>query len=150
MTQNRERIKKAAKKKNAIQKLKKARYLQTDDTRTVNCNDNVNIDDLITARYNSDAEIENLSHAETVKMAANSVSQQQAKRIIKKYKNLKRKATKKIDQPIKKRKNEKADDVVFVKQVPMHPRDKLARARKKKVMLTSCLLNKYRCIFGTD
>ena len=148
MRQNRERVKKAA--KNAVQKLKKMRYIQTDDTQTVIYNDDVNIDDLTTVGYNSDAEIENLSDAETVKMAANSVAQQQAKRIIKKYKNLKRKATKKIDQPIKKRKNEKADDVVFVKQVPMHPRDKLARARKKKVMLTSCLLNKYRCIFGTD
>ena len=94
MRQNREKVKKAA--ENAIQKLKKARYIQTDDTQRVNYNNDVNIDDLTTVGYNSDAEIENLSGAETVKMTANSVAQQQAKRIIIKNKNLKRKATKKL------------------------------------------------------
>ena len=43
--------------------------------------------------------------------------QQQAKRMIKKYKNLKRKANKKFDQTMKKKKkNEADDDVVFVKK----------------------------------
>ena len=74
MKQNRERVKKAS--KNAIQKLKKARYIQTDDTQSVNCNDDVNIDDLTTVGYNSDAEIENFSDAETIKMAANSSNKQ--------------------------------------------------------------------------
>ena len=62
-------------------------------------------------------ETENLSDAETAnykdKNTASSVVQQQAKRMIKKYKNLKRKANKKIDQTMKK--NEADDDVVFVK-----------------------------------
>ena len=106
MRQNRDRVKKAA--KNAIQKLKKARYIQTDDTQTVNYNVDVNTDDLTTVGYTSDAEIENLSDAEAVDYTnnntANSVAQQQAKRIIKKYKNLKRKATKNFDQTTKKRK----------------------------------------------
>ena len=42
--------------------------------------------------------------------------QQQAKRMIKKYKNLKRKANKKFDQTMKKKKNEADDDVVSVKK----------------------------------
>ena len=78
MRQSRERVKKAA--KNAIQKLKNARYTQTDDRKTVNHND----DDLTTMGYYSHTEIEHLSDTETVKMAANNVVQQQAKSIIKK------------------------------------------------------------------
>ena len=77
MRQNRDRVKKAA--KNAIQKLKKARYIQTDHTQTVNYNDDVNIDSLTTVGYTSDADIENLSHAEAVNYTnnntANSVAQ---------------------------------------------------------------------------
>ena len=44
------------------------------------------------------------------------------------------------------------DDIAFVKQVPMYPRDRLAMAtrKKKKMMMTSCFLNKYPCILGTD
>ena len=53
-------------------------------------------------------ETENLSDAETAnykdKNTASSVVQQQAKRMIKKYKNLKRKANKKFDQTMKKKK----------------------------------------------
>ena len=86
MGQNRDRVKKAA--KNAIQKLKKERHIQTDDTQTVNYNYDVNIDNLTTVGYTSDTEIESLSDAEAVNYTnnntANSVAQQQAKRIIKK------------------------------------------------------------------
>ena len=121
--------------KNAIQKLKKARHIQADDTQSVNYNGDVNIDDLTTVGYTSDAEIEYLSDAEAVNYAdnntANSVAQQQAKRIIKKYKNLKTKATKDFDQTRKKKINEADDVVVFVKQVPIHPRNILARAIRK-------------------
>ena len=86
MGQNRDRVKKAA--KNAIQKLKKERHMQTDDTQTVNYNYDVNIDNLTTVGHTSDTEIESLSDAEAVNYTnnntANSVAQQQAKRIIKK------------------------------------------------------------------
>ena len=59
MRQNKESVKKGS--KNPIQKLKNARYIQTDDTQTVSYNNDVNIDNLTTVGYNSDAEIENLS-----------------------------------------------------------------------------------------
>ena len=151
MRQNRDRVKKAAKK--AIQKLKKARYIQTDDTQTVNYNVDVNTDDLTTVGYTSDAEIENLSNAEAVDYTnnntANSVTQQQAKRIIKKCKNLKRKATKNFDQTTKKKKKMKRmmTSCLLNKYPYILGTDKLGRQEKKMIM-TSCLLNKYHCILG--
>ena len=69
MGQNRDRVKKAA--KNAIQKLKKERHMQTDDTQTVNYNYDVNIDNLTTVGYTSDTEIESLSDAEAVSESRN-------------------------------------------------------------------------------
>ena len=57
-----------------------------------------------------------------------SFAQQKAKRIIKKHKNLKRKAEK-INQKTKKRKD---NDVICVKQVPLHPRERLARKTRKQ------------------
>ena len=56
--------------------------------------------------------------------------QQVAKKIVKKHKSLKTKG-----QPIiyaKTNKKNKEDDVVFIKKVPVHLRDRLARAIKKK------------------
>ena len=50
----------------------------------------------------------------------------------------------------KERKNEKDDNVVFFKQVPIHSKDRLARATRKKMTITWCLLNKYQCILGID
>ena len=83
MRQNRDRVKNAA--KNAIQETKKGKIYPKDEEQTVSYNDNVNIDDLTTVGYTSDAEIENLSDAEaenyTNNNTANSVVQQQAKRI---------------------------------------------------------------------
>ena len=80
-------VKKAEKR--ALQDLKTAKYMQTDD-------DDVNIDDVATVGYNSDTEM-NLADKRT---PPTSVAQQQAKRTIKKYKNVKRKAGK-INQKIR-------------------------------------------------
>ena len=68
-------VKKARKK--ALQKLKnaKAKYVQTDDAKTVNNDNDVNIDDLFTVEHNSDTEI-NLADKRT---PLSSVAQQQAK-----------------------------------------------------------------------
>ena len=72
-------VKKARKK--ALQKLKnaKAKYVQTDDAKTVNNDNDVNIDDLFTVEQNSDTEI-NLADKRT---PLSSVAQQQAKMTIK-------------------------------------------------------------------
>ena len=63
--------------------MKKANYLQTDDNKTVDYNNDTKLDDLSTVGYKGDADV-----TTTPKI---STAQQQAKKIIKKYKNLKRK-----------------------------------------------------------
>ena len=61
-----------------------------------------------------------------------SVAHQQAKKIIEKYRYLKRNVPLKNIYVTKMRKKDKsADDVVFIKQVPVHNRFRLARAAKK-------------------
>ena len=70
-------VKKAGKR--AFEELRKAKYMQTDDAKTVNYEDEVNIDDLLTVGYNSNTEM-NLADKRT---PATSFGQQQAKRIIK-------------------------------------------------------------------
>ena len=70
-------VKKAGKR--AFEELRKAKYMQTDDAKTVNYEDEVNIDDLPTVGYSSNTEM-NLADKRT---PATSFGQQQAKRIIK-------------------------------------------------------------------
>ena len=48
----------------------------------------------------------------------------------KKYKNLKRKINEKNKLATTKKIRQKDDDVVFVKQVPMHPRDRIKKLAK--------------------
>ena len=71
--------------------MKKSNCLETDNVELVNYNDNINIDNISTA---GDVETENTSDAETVDYdkVNKDITQQHAKRIIKKYRSLKRKA----------------------------------------------------------
>ena len=69
--------------------MKKANYLQTDDDKTVDYNNHTKLDDLSTVGYNSDADV-NVTKPITIKPKTN-IIQQQAKKIIQKYKSLKRK-----------------------------------------------------------
>ena len=73
-------MKKASKK--ARNWIKKAKYLQTDDDKTADYNNDTELDDLSTVGCNSDTDVRTTPKISTV--------QQQAKKI-KKYKNLKRK-----------------------------------------------------------
>ena len=119
--------------------MKKSKYLQADDMEMVNYNSGIE-PDLSTVNYKSDLEIDDASDAETIDYTTttnkNSVALQQAKRIRKKYRNLKRKAAiqNNIPKKIKRPNNNDDDDVVFVKQMPLHPRDRLARATKDDVV----------------
>ena len=111
-------IKKASKK--AINWMKKTNYLQTDDDKIVDYNNDTELDELSTVGYNSKADVTTTPKISTV--------QQQAKKIIKKYKNLKRKR-----QPIvytKNNKKSKDGDVIFIKKVTLHPRERLVRETK--------------------
>ena len=94
--------------KYVIKELKKYSYIKTDSDKTFSHED-VNINDFSTVAYNSDTE--NMQTTPAI-----SSSQQQAKRRIKKYTNLK---TKKKYTGYKNAKLSKYDD--FLKQVPLHP-----------------------------
>ena len=76
-----------------------ANYLQTNDNKTVDYNNDTKLDDLSTVEYNSNADVDKTKPM-TIKPKT-SVTQQQAKKI-KKYKSLKRKG-----QPITYIKNNK-------------------------------------------
>ena len=66
--------------------MKKSNYFQTDDDKTVDYNNDTNLGELETIGYNSLVEIE-LTTVPKISTA----QQQVAKKIVKKYKNLKRK-----------------------------------------------------------
>ena len=97
--------------KDAIKELRKARYVKKDDDKNVTSED-VNVGDVSTVGYNSDTE--NLQTTPVM-----SSSQQQTKKIIKKYKDLKRK---KKYTGYKNSRKSKDDDTIFLKQIPLHPR----------------------------
>ena len=94
MRQKKDKAKELTRK--AIDNMKKSKHFHTDDMETVNYNSDIEPDNLSTVNYNSDIEIDDVPDAETIDYNTttnrNSVAQQQAKRIIKKYRNLKRKA----------------------------------------------------------
>ena len=100
-----EAVKKASKK--AITWLKKDNYLQTDDDKTVDYNNDTELSGLSTVGYNSDADVTTTLKISTV--------QQQAKKIIKKYKNLKGKGQLIIYTKNNKKSN--YGDVVFIKNI---------------------------------
>ena len=120
--------------KRALQELKKAKYIQTDDAKTVNYDDDINIDDSATVGYNSDREIDVADNG----TLSTSVAQQQAKRIIKKHKNLKRKAGK-INQKTKK---EKMTTSYLLNKCPCTLEKGWRWKQENKKMKASSLLNK--------
>ena len=84
------------------------------------------IADAATADYNDDTNIDDLIDNTFKKIIMRKLRQQ---KIVKKHRNLARKKT--YQRPAKKTGN--GDDVVFLKQEPIHPRDRLARKTKDDV-----------------
>ena len=85
-----------------------------------------------------DNDIEKIDLKNTSK---NTVSQKTAKIIVKRYRNLKRKIQLVNYSKLKK---SKYDDIVFIKQVPVHPRDrlkKLAAAEEKVEFVKQVLVH---------
>ena len=118
MRRNIDKVRRSAQR--AIRQLKKSNYLETDDTETINYNNYVDIDD-ISANVNDGVNL--LSNAETT------ISEEP----IIKLRNPKRKSTPLQGFDAKTFMKNVGDsyDVQFIKQVPIHPRDRLARATKK-------------------
>ena len=94
----------------------RARYLDTDDLETVNYNNNdTNMDDIETVDYNNGTNINDPYNINLRK----TLGTQLAKQIIKNigiYQEI----------PYSRPNKESQEDIVFLKQVPVHPRDRLA------------------------
>ena len=95
-----------------------------DDGTTVDYNNENNLDDVATVDYNND---NNLKDLDDINLKKTSGKQIAAKKIVKKYKKMARK------KPYRRISKETDDDVVFLKQVPVHPRDRLARKTKDDI-----------------
>ena len=103
--------------------VKKADYLETEDLETVDYSNYINLDDVQTVYYNNDTKLDELDSESEQIVPKKYFNTKTAKNLIKKYRNLKRKG-----QLVNYRKlNEKSkdDDIVFIKQAPVHPRDRL-------------------------
>ena len=83
-----------------INELRKSKHIQTDDTQTVNYNNNINLDDV-----DSNVEFIKQVHVHPRDRLA-----QNSKKISKKIKD---------------------DEIEFIKQVAVHPHDRLVRNSKK-------------------
>ena len=103
--------------------LRNASYLKTDDQQTVDYNDDVHIDEHETIDYNNDTNVTDLNDTNRIDLKKTLVAQLVAKKIIRKYKNLKRKGAP-VKIPAKKGKEE---DVTFIRQKMLHSRDRLKR-----------------------
>ena len=105
--------------------LRKAGFLQTDDLGTLDYNNDVSLDDLKTIDFNNDTRMTDLTDIDKINLKKISVTEQAAKKIIKKYRNLKIKGEPiKYSEPNKKSKS-RNNDIMFVRQIPRHLRDRL-------------------------
>ena len=101
-------------------------FLETDDLMTIDYNNDVSLDDVAAVDYHNDTQPNDLNNEiDKINLKKTSATQKAAKKIIKKYKNLKRKGQ--LVNYSKLSKNSKEDGIVFVKQVPVHPRDRLKK-----------------------
>ena len=101
-------------------------FLETDDLMTIDYNNDVSLDDVATVDYHNDTQPNDLNNEiDKINLKKTSATQKAAKKIIKKYKNLKRKGQ--LVNYSKLSKNSKEDGIVIVKQVPVHPRDRLKK-----------------------
>ena len=82
------------------------------------------LDNASTVDYNDDNNLKDLDNIDLKKTLGKQIT---AKKIVKKYRNLRRK------KPYWRISKKTDDDVEFLKQVPVHSRDRLARKIKDKV-----------------
>ena len=111
----------------------------------VDCNNDVSLDDVATVDHNMDTQPNQLDNdiekIDLKNTSKNTLSQKTAKIIVKRYRNLKRKIQLVNYSKLKK---SKYDDIVFIKQVPVHPRDrlkKLAAAEEKVEFVKQVLVH---------
>ena len=115
--------------------LKKAGFLWTDHLQTIDYDNDVTLDDIETVGFNNNTQMADLNGIHEMELKRTSATQQTAKTFIKKYKDLKKREEFFNYNKLNKKQWKIKDDVVFIKQTPVHPRDrfqKLATIKKKK------------------
>ena len=116
--------------KKSAEWLKKGGFLGRDDLQTIDYNNDVTLDDLETIDFNNDTQMTELSNIDKIELKKTSATQQAVKKIIRKYRKLKRKSKPtKCSEPNKKSKS-RNNDIMFIKQIPMHPRGRLKKLNK--------------------
>ena len=109
--------------KKSVEWLKKAGFLGTDNLQTTNNNNDVTLDDLETIDFNIDTQMTDLINIDKIDLKKTSARQQVAKKIIKKYGNLKRKGEPINYSGLNKKSKSRKNEILFIKQIPMHPRN---------------------------
>ena len=109
---------------------KKSWFSEIDDLGTIDYNKDVSLDDLETIDFNNDTQMTDLTDIDKIDLKKTSATQQAAKKIIKIYRNFKRKC-----EPIEySESNEKSksrnNDIMFIQQIPMNLRDRLKKLNK--------------------
>ena len=105
--------------KKATDWLRKAGCIETDDQQILDYNNDIETDDPETINYKNAANMTGLNNTDKADFKKTSGAQLAAKKINIKYKNLKRK-----DAPVKiPAKKGKEEDIIFIRQDPLHPRD---------------------------
>ena len=91
----------------------------------VDYNNDICLDDIQNVNYNNDTQFDELDSDPEQIAPKNISTQKTAKRIMEKYRNLKRKGQ--LVNYSKLNKKSKDNDIVVIKQVPVHPRDRLKK-----------------------
>ena len=91
---------------------------------TIDYNNDVNLDDLQTIDFNNDIQMTDLTDIHKIDLKNISATQQAAQKI-KKNRNLKRKGEIVNYRGLNKKNKSRNINIMFIKQIPMHPRDRL-------------------------
>ena len=106
--------------------VKKVGFLETDNLEAIDYNHDVILDDIATVGHKNDTHPNDLNNdIEKIDLKKTSATQKAAKKVIKKYKNLKRKGQHVNYSNLNKKR--KDDGIAFIKQVPVHPRDRFKK-----------------------
>ena len=109
---------------------KKSWFSEIDDLGTIDYNKDVSLDDLETIDFNNDTQMTDLTDIDKIDLKKTSATQQAAKKIIKIYRNFKRKCEPIEYSESNKKSKSRNNDIMFIQQIPMNLRDRLKKLNK--------------------
>ena len=109
---------------------KKSWFSEIDDLGTIDYNKDVSLDDLETIDFNNDTQMTDLPDIDKIDLKKTSATQQAAKKIIKIYRNFKRKCEPIEYSESNKKSKSRNNDIMFIQQIPMNLRDRLKKLNK--------------------